>query len=48
MDFHWTLAGLAAESSHVQRIPMDCLLSPLEMAGSDESPSESVGQAVGV
>jgi len=28
--------------------PMDCLLDPLEMAGSDESPSESIGKSVGV
>ena len=27
---------------------MDCLLGPSEMAGSNESPSESVGQMVGV
>jgi hypothetical protein len=28
--------------------PLDCPLDPSEMAGSDESPSESVGKAVGV
>jgi hypothetical protein len=28
--------------------PSDCPLDPSEIAGSDESPSESIGKAVGV
>ena len=54
-DFHWTLPGLGWTNSGIQPdpmdsdgLPMDCPLGPSEMAGSDESPSESVGKAVGV
>ena len=48
LDFAWTSSGIQSCPTDSDGLPMDCLLGPLEMAGSDKSPSESVGQAVGV
>ena len=48
LDFGWTGSGIQSCPMDSDGLPMDCPLSPSEMTGSDESPSESVGQAVGV
>ena len=48
LDFAWTTNGIQSCPTNSDELPMDCPLSPLEMAGSDKSPSESIGQAVGV
>ena len=48
LDFGWTSSGIWSCPTDSDGLPTDCPLSPSEMAGSDESPTESVGQAVGV
>ena len=48
LDFAWTTSGIQSCPTDSDGLPMDCPLSPWELAGSDESPTESVGQAVGV
>ena len=48
LDFAWTSSGIQSCPMDSDGLPTDCPLSPSEMAGSDESPSESIGQVVGV
>ena len=48
LDFAWTSSGIQSCPMDSDGLLMDCPLSPLEMAGLDESPLEAIGQAVGV
>ncbi|EDR07405.1 uncharacterized protein LACBIDRAFT_327881 [Laccaria bicolor S238N-H82] len=48
LDFAWTSSGIQSCPTDSDGLPTDCPLGPSEMAGSDESLSESIGQAVGV
>ena len=47
-DLDWTSSGIWSSPIDSVGSPMDCPLSPLELAGSGESPLESVGKEGGV
>jgi hypothetical protein len=48
LDVAWTSSGIQSFPTDSDGILTDCPLGVSEMAGSDESPTESVGQTVGV